>query len=171
MSKTAKLSINAYGLAVLVVIIDQAAKGWALYGLHLVPGDPVPVLPFFKLTLTSNSGVSYGLLSNGPSLTRWLLSGFSIIVAVVLAVYVRRIDKPLTAAGIGLIIGGAVGNVIDRIRLGAVVDFLDFSALHFPWIFNPADAAITVGVVLFLIELMITPDKKPAGPNRDDHAL
>jgi signal peptidase II len=57
------------------------------------------------------------------------------------------------------------------VRLGAVVDFMDFSALHFPWIFNPADSAITIGVVVFLIELVLAPDNKPAGPNRDDHAV
>ena len=166
-----RLPLLAYAIALLVVIIDQAAKAWVLHGLHLFPGAPYSVLPFFNLTLTSNSGVSYGFLRDGPSVTRWLLSGFSAIVVVVLAIYVRRAERPFTAVGIGLIMGGAVGNLIDRVRLGAVVDFMDFSALHFPWIFNPADSAITIGVVVFLIELILTPDNKPAGPNRDDHAL
>jgi signal peptidase II len=166
-----KLPLIAYAIAILAVIIDQVAKAYVLHGLHLFPGEPYAVLPFFNLTLTSNTGVSYGLLRNGPDATRWLLSAFSAIVAVVLVVYVRRVEKPLTALGVGLIIGGAVGNLIDRVRLGAVVDFMDFSALHFPWIFNPADSAITIGVIVFLIELVLTPDKKPAGPNRDDHAL
>lgn len=166
-----RLPLLASAIAVLVVIIDQAAKAWVVHGLHLFPGVPYSVLPFFNLTLTSNSGVSYGFLRDGPSITRWLLSGFSAIVVVLLAVYVRKAERPFTAVGIGLIMGGAVGNLIDRVRLGAVVDFMDFSALHFPWIFNPADSAITIGVIAFLIELVLTPENKPAGPNRDDHAL
>ena len=166
-----RLPLIAYATALLVVIIDQAAKAWVLHGLRLFPGAPYSVLPFFNLTLTSNTGVSYGFLRDGPSMTRWLLSGFSAIVVVVLAIYVRKAERPFTAVGIGLIIGGAVGNLIDRVRLGAVVDFMDFSALHFPWIFNPADSAITIGVIIFLIELILAPDKTPAGPNRNDRAL
>jgi signal peptidase II len=171
MSMKSRLPLIAYAIALLVVIIDQAAKAWVLHGLNLFPGAPYSVLPFFNLTLTSNTGVSYGFLRDGPSMTRWLLSGFSAIVVVVLALYVRKAERPFTAVGIGLIMGGAIGNLIDRVRLGAVVDFMDFSALHFPWIFNPADSAITIGVIIFLIELILAPDNKPAGPNRDDHAL
>ncbi len=167
----AKLPLLAYLIAILVVIIDQASKAFVLDHLRLTPGYPISVLSFFNLNLTSNTGVSYGFLRDGPSVTRWLLSAFSAGVALALIWWVRNVTKPLTAIGVGLIIGGAIGNLIDRVRLGAVVDFLDFSALHFPWIFNPADSAITIGVILFLVELMITPDKKPAGPNRDDHAL
>lgn len=166
-----RLPLIAYVIALVVVAIDQAAKAWVLHGLHLFPGVPYSILPFFNLTLTSNTGVSYGFLRDGPSVTRWLLSAFSAVVVVVLGFYVRKIERPFTAIGIGLIMGGAIGNLIDRVRLGAVVDFMDFSALHFPWIFNPADSAITIGVIIFLIELVLAPDKKPAGPNRDDHAL
>jgi signal peptidase II len=166
-----RLALFAYLIAVLVVILDQASKAFVLNHLHLAPGYPISILSFFNLNLTSNTGVSYGLFRDGTSVTRWLLSAFSAGVAVALIFWVRNVTKPLTAVGVGLIIGGAIGNLIDRVRLGAVVDFLDFSGLHFPWIFNAADSAITVGVIVFLIELVLTPDKKPAGPNRDDHAL
>jgi signal peptidase II len=166
-----RLPLLAYLIAVLVVILDQASKTFVLQGLHLTPGYPISVLPFFNLTLTSNTGVSYGLFRDGPSITRWLLAAFSAGVAVALIIWVRNATKLLTVLGVGLIIGGAIGNLIDRVRLGSVVDFLDFSGLHFPWIFNGADSAITVGVILFLIELVLTPDAKPAGPNRDDHAV
>lgn len=168
---TNRLALLAYVIAVSAVALDQATKLFVLNHLHLTVGYPIYVLPFFNLNLTGNTGVSYGLLRDGPSATRWVLSAFAAGVAIALIWWVRNVTKPLTAIGIGLVIGGAIGNLIDRVRLGAVVDFLDFSGLHFPWIFNGADSAITVGVIIFLIELVLTPDKKPAGPNRDDHAV
>jgi signal peptidase II len=154
-----RLAILAYATALIVVVIDQAAKAWI--SRHFAPGATEQILPFVGLTLISNTGVSYGLFSGGASLTRWLLAAFSGGVAIGLAVWIRNAARPLSALGVGLIIGGAVGNLIDRVRLGAVVDFIDARALHFPWIFNPADAAISVGVALFLLELLIFPDKKP----------
>jgi signal peptidase II len=153
---TSRLPLLAYLIAALVVILDQGSKLFVLQHLHLTPGYPISVLSFFNLNLTSNTGVSYGLFRDGPSITRWLLAAFSAGVAVALIIWVRNATKLLTVLGVGLIIGGAIGTLID---------------LHFPWIFNGADSAITVGVILFLIELVLTPDAKPAGPNRDDHAV
>ena len=78
---------------------------------------------------------------------------FALVVVAALAVWARRVDRPLLAAALGLVIGGAIGNnLIDRVRFGAVADFLDFTGLHFPWVFNVADSAITVGVVLLLLD-------------------
>ena len=93
---------------------------------------------------------------------RWVLAVFSLAVSIGLAVWVRKVARPLTAIAIGLIIGGALGNLIDRVRFGWVVDFLDFSGLHFPWVFNVADSGITVGVALLLAETLLTPDKPKA---------
>ncbi|HEX2559014.1 signal peptidase II, partial [Phenylobacterium sp.] len=87
--------------------------------------------------------------------TRWALTLFGFGVAAALAVWVRKADKPLTAAALGCIIGGAVGNAIDRIRYGHVADFIDVSRLHFPWVFNIADAAINIGVGLLILELAL----------------
>lgn len=92
-------------------------------------------------------------------LARWLLAAFSAAVAVGLIVWARRIGRPLLSVAIGLIIGGAVGNLIDRVRWGAVADFLNFSGLHFPWVFNVADSAITVGVALLLLDSLRTAPK------------
>jgi signal peptidase II len=153
-----KLPFIAYGLAVLVIVLDQASKAWILSVLR--PGDSLPVLPFLHFSLTHNSGVSYGLFNNFGSAGRWLLSLFALIVAGTLAYWVWKAEKRLSALGVGLIIGGALGNLIDRVRMGAVVDFVDFGKL-FPWIFNVADSAISVGVVLFLLEMVLTSDKKP----------
>ena len=88
--------------------------------------------------------------------------GLSTAVAVALAVWVRKADRPLLASAIGLIIGGAVGNLIDRIRYGYVVDFIDASGLYFPWVFNVADAAINVGVALLLLDIFVAGDKEKA---------
>jgi signal peptidase II len=147
------LGCYAYGLALLVVVLDQLSKAWVLGGLQLAERGQIPVLPFFRLTMVMNRGVSFGLLSADSPAGRWLLVGGALVVALILIVWVRRADRPLLATALGLIIGGALGNnLIDRARLGRVVDFLDFSGLYFPWVFNIADSAITVGVVLLLID-------------------
>jgi signal peptidase II len=156
-----RLPLIAYALAVAIIVIDQITKAWVLNGLQLQLGRPLEVLPFFNLTLVFNRGVSFGLFQSpeGQEAIRWTLAVFSLVVAVALIVWVRKVIKPLTAVAIGMIIGGALGNLIDRVRFGAVVDFLDFSGLHFPWVFNVADSGITIGVALLLAETLLTPDK------------
>ena len=144
-------------LAAVVVIVDQTVKWWILSGLNLpLIGTQKLVGPFY-LTMVWNSGVSFGFLQAQHDLVRWLLAAFSVGVAVLLGVWVRKADRPLFALAVGLVMGGAIGNVIDRIRLGAVADFIDVRALTvglFPWIFNVADAAISVGVFLLLIDML-----------------
>jgi signal peptidase II len=117
------------------------------------------------LTLVHNQGMSFGLL-RGSEWSRWLLSLFSAAVVVGLAVWARKAARPLMAAGLGLIIGGAFGNnLIDRIRFGYVVDFIDVSRLYFPWVFNVADSAITVGVGLLLLDSFLTGESKLSHPD------
>jgi len=159
----------AYLLAVLIIIADQTSKLFMLDKVFpaACPGfQPEPlrqalcsveVAPIFNLTLVWNRGVSFGLFRSpdGQELIRWLLAIFSGVVALALIVWVRKARRLWGAAGVGLIIGGALGNLVDRVRFGAVVDFLDFSGLYFPWVFNIADSAITVGVAVLLIETMI----------------
>jgi signal peptidase II len=151
-----RLGVFAYLLAVLVVLIDQLSKAWVLGALNLPERGQIPVLPFFRLTMVMNRGVSFGLLRADNPTGRWLLVGAALAVVVVLIAWVRKTDRPLFAVALGLVIGGALGNnLIDRARIGQVVDFLDFSGLYFPWVFNIADSAITIGVILLLLDSVL----------------
>jgi signal peptidase II len=152
----------AYGLAIIVIVADQAAKAWILGGLRLLPGLSLAVWGPLRLTLVENRGVSFGLFQGDASWTRWALAGFSLAVAAALAVWARRAERPLTGFCVGLITGGAVGNLIDRVRTGSVVDFVDVQQLYFPWVFNVADSAITVGIVLLLAENLFSQRGAPA---------
>lgn len=147
-----RASLIAYGLAVLTIALDQLSKWWVLYVFDLPVKGSVQVGGPFSLTMVWNKGVSFGMLRAEQDLTRWALVVFSLVVAAFLAVWARKIEKPLLAIAVGLVMGGAVGNAIDRARFGAVADFLDFKALYFPWVFNVADSAITVGVILLLLD-------------------
>jgi signal peptidase II len=163
------LGLYAYVLAAAVVVVDQLSKWWVVDGLHLHERGQIPVLSFFRLTDVGNIGVSYGLLRAETDLQRWLLIAAAALVVGVLAVWVRRADRLLFATALGFVIGGAVGNnLIDRPRLHQVVDFLDFSGLGFPWVFNVADSAISVGVVLLLLDSVFGP--KPAREKRAESA-
>ena len=143
---------TAYGLALSIIVLDQLTKHWILFVYDLPARISEQVAGPFFLTMVWNQGVSFGLLRADDDLGRWLLVAFSVLVAIALAVWARRADRTMMALALGLVIGGAIGNAIDRARFGAVADFLDFSRLYFPWVFNIADAAISVGVVLLLID-------------------
>lgn len=160
MSLVTRVGAFALALAAGVAALDQEAKAWIL-SLGLVPGEPHPVWGPLRLTLVENRGVSFGLFQSEASWTRWALAAFSLGVAVALAIWVRRAHRLYTGLALGLIIGGALGNFLDRVRDGQVVDFVDVTALRFPWVFNVADSAITIGVVLLLAEGLI-PSRKPA---------
>jgi signal peptidase II len=100
-----------------------------------------------------NRSMSFGLLRGNEDLLRWGLTAFSLGVAGLLAAWTRKAERPFMGLGLGLVIGGAVGNAIDRVRFGAVVDFIDVTRLgFFPWVFNVADSAITVGVICLLLD-------------------
>lgn len=155
MKGVTKLGVAAYLLAVAVILLDQASKHWILDVFDLPLRTSVPVAGPFHLTMVWNRGVSFGLLRADVDLTRWLLAAFSIIVSIVIAYWVRNARRPLSAVALGLVMGGAIGNVVDRIRFGAVADFLDFSRLYFPWVFNVADSAITVGIIVLLLDMLL----------------
>lgn len=148
--KIPRIAYAAFGLALLIVIIDQLTKAWVISGIDLREVGQVLVLPpIFNLTWVENRGVSFGLFGDGSA--RWYLSVFSILVAGALAWWALKADRRLLITAIGLVMGGAIGNVIDRVRFGFVVDFLDFSGTgFFPWVFNIADSAISIGVVLLI---------------------
>ena len=146
-----RLAAVSYGLAAVVIVLDQISKYWILEIFRLPAKGTVEVLPFFSLSMVWNRGVSFGLLQ-AEGLVRWGLATFSLIVAIALAVWARKVQRPLLSVALGLVIGGAIGNLIDRVRFGAVADFLDFSRLYFPWVFNVADSAITIGVILLILD-------------------
>lgn len=149
----------AYAVAAVVVILDQLSKFWVTRILDLDYRPPIEVTGFFRLSMVHNQGVSFGLFKSHADTMRWVLVGFSVLVVVILVGWARKVERKLTAVALGLIIGGAIGNNwIDRVRFGWVVDFLDFSGLHFPWVFNIADSAISVGVALLLIDSVLRPD-------------
>jgi signal peptidase II len=150
----------AYALAAAWVVLDQLSKWWIVDVFHLPIRTPVVVTPFFSLSMVWNRGVSFGLLRADLDLGRWGLVAFALAVAIALGIWVRKAEHALLALALGLIIGGAVGNLIDRARVGAVVDFLDFTGLHFPWVFNVADCGVTVGVALVLLDSLVE-RKKP----------
>lgn len=159
--KITRLAWAAYGFALIIIVLDQLSKAWILQGLSLREVGRVAVLPpVFNLSYVENTGVSFGLFGGGSA--RWLLSVFSVVVAAALGWWATQADRRLLISAIGLVIGGAVGNAIDRIRFGYVVDFLDFSGTGvFPWVFNVADSAITVGVMLLILDSILS-ERRPA---------
>jgi signal peptidase II len=153
-----KWGFVAYAIAILTLILDQLSKVWILDVLDLPDKFTVPVLPpILRLTMVWNPGVSFGLLRAGGEVGRLLLAAFAAIVVAALAFWARNVGRPMTALGLGLVMGGAVGNnLVDRLRLGRVADFIDVSGLgFFPWVFNVADSAISIGVVLLILDSVL----------------
>lgn len=144
------MSARALGLlvAVLVFVADQATKLWILHGLVVSVGDVIPVTPFLNLVLVWNRGISYGLMQQEADLGRWGLVGLTVAAVVLLCVWLARTHGRLAAVAVGLVLGGAAGNLVDRVAYGAVVDFVHLHAGDVSWyVFNIADAAIVAGVI------------------------
>ncbi len=137
----------------LVTVLDQLCK-WAMLEIVMEPPRIIPVTSFFNLVLVWNRGVSFGFLGGASSQwIPWLLTVLALAIIATLGWWLRRAANRLMVLALGLVMGGALGNVIDRLRFGAVMDFLDFHAagLHWP-AFNVADSAITVGATLILYD-------------------
>lgn len=148
------------GLAAAVTILDQISKWWIL-GTVMQPPRVIPVTPFFNLVLGWNRGISFGFLDSGGWLSAWFLPLAAVVISAVLAVWLYRVRQLRAAVGIGLIIGGAMGNLVDRLQFGAVADFLDFYAWGFHWpAFNLADSAITAGAVVLILDSLFEKEKK-----------
>jgi signal peptidase II len=150
-----------------VLALDQLSKYWVVNILRLPEIGKIEVSSPFDLTMVWNYGVSFGALTADSAWERWALVGLSGIIASIFAVWLTRAQRRQTILALSLVIGGAVGNMIDRIRFGAVADFLDFSALHFPWVFNIADSAITLGAILLAVDMVINPDQPPQSRPKD----
>nr|WP_314438341.1 signal peptidase II [uncultured Brevundimonas sp.] len=162
--KIPRIALAAYGMAVVVVLLDQISKAWIISGLQLQEIGRVPVIrPILNFSWVENTGVSFGLFSGGEA--RWGLSIFSIIVSIALGWWALKSQRRLLISAIGLVMGGAIGNAIDRVRFGYVVDFIDFSGTGvFPWVFNVADSAITIGVVLLILDTLLAERAAKVGP-------
>ena len=143
---------------------DQIFKYFLLYEFDFInmrPFDRIEVLPFFDLVMVWNRGISYGLLQADSLLFARLLTLFQLAAVTLLTWWLLRAERKFLGLGLGLVIGGALGNVIDRIRFGAVADFFHFHAGNFSfYVFNIADAAITLGVVVLLADAFLRPDQK-----------
>ncbi|GJL92890.1 signal peptidase II [Hyphococcus sp.] len=162
-----KLFWRGLGLAALIVLLDQASKYWIVHGIELPRLNKIEISAIFDLSYVENRGASFGMLHG----MRWVLSLISIGVALGLGVWLGKLKRPVAAFGVAFVIGGALGNLYDRLAYGYVVDFLDFSAVPFPnfariegfpfievfiggfiWVFNVADAAINVGIAFLLLD-------------------
>lgn len=148
-------------LAAVVVVLDQLTKAWIIdlmrpLGVWETPFHSptrIEVLPFFDLVMAWNRGVSFGIFNNGGPWNAVLLSLLSVAICIALVVWMRKAESLLVSLALGGIVGGALGNVIDRARFGAVADFLDVHVMGYHWpAFNLADSAITVGAVLLVLD-------------------
>lgn len=140
-----------------VIILDQATKWWVVT-IFMNPPRVVDVWPFFNVVMVWNRGVTFGFLDDTPFWGQWAFVGLSLAIVAVLLFWLRRVEARWRAAAIGLIIGGALGNVIDRVNYGAVADFLDFHVTGYHWpAFNIADSAITLGVAIMFFDALFKP--------------
>jgi signal peptidase II len=163
-----KLSAFGLAIALITVVIDQASKLWLLDIFDLGGRAPVALAPFLDLVVTWNAGISYGLFQQRAAFGLWALLAFKVVAVVLLWAWLARASSRLTAAALGLIIGGALGNAIDRLHWPGVMDFVLFHieapGWSFRWyVFNLADVAIVAGVVGLLYESLWggAPQKRP----------
>ena len=154
-------------VAATALMADQLSKNFVLYGLNfraLGPQARMDVLPFFDLVMVWNRGISYGLFQVGSLAGTIFLIALSLVAVALLSWWLMKAERPILALGLGLVIGGALGNVIDRVIYGAVADFFHFYAFGYDWyVFNVADAAITVGVIVLLLDAFVSPESKSVG--------
>ncbi|HSH63340.1 signal peptidase II [Methyloceanibacter sp.] len=161
------LSPLGLSVAAVTALADQAHKAWMLYVYDIAARGIVRIASFFDLVLVWNRGISYGLFPQESALGRLGLILFAFGASAGLAAWLARVDTKLTAVSIGLIIGGAIGNAIDRILYGAVADFFSLHAFGFQWyVFNIADAAIVAGVVGLLYDSLVRGHKKAGNPSK-----
>ena len=149
-----------YGLASLVVVLDQFSK-WIVLN-HIEFGQTIYVAPFWNWVLTYNPGAAFSFLADQPGWQRWFFTALALAVSGWIALELRKHpEQKLLSLALALVMGGALGNVIDRVRFGAVVDFIQWHAAGWYWpAFNVADSAITVGAILLAFSTLTATDKK-----------
>jgi signal peptidase II len=152
--------------ALVTLALDQASKLYLLFGYELPLKEPVVLAPFLELIVVWNRGISYGLFQQDSELGRWALFAVMIAAAVGLSVWMARATSRLLATSLGLIVGGAIGNAIDRVAYGAVFDFVHFHVGSFSWyVFNVADAAIVAGVVGLVYDSLVLDKRRERQAN------
>lgn len=142
-------------LSFIIVIADQLSKHWA--GAELLPYKPYAIIPMLNFTLAYNTGAAFSFLNGAGDWHRWFFAGFSCVMSVGLAIWLYRssVNDRLLVAGISLVLGGAVGNLIDRIGYGYVIDFIDvYYKYHHFATFNLADSAICIGAFCFILDMI-----------------
>ncbi|MCB9988392.1 MAG: signal peptidase II [Rhodospirillales bacterium] len=155
--------------ALVILIADQVSK-WVVLA-SSIPQKPIEILPVFNLVLVWNKGISFGMFTNHGDMGPYILSALSLVIAAGFSIWLFRTHSRFLALAIGLVIGGAVGNVIDRLRFGAVVDFLDFhiGTWHYP-AFNVADSAIVIGIAFIVFDgLFCEPKRRDSRTNEQDN--
>jgi signal peptidase II len=157
-----RLSPLGLGIAIFAVALDQLHKYWMLAVYEIQNKGRVPITPFLDLVYVKNTGISYGLLLQETRQGQWLLAGFAGLAVIAMACWLARgVSTGLVAASLGLVMGGAASNAIDRVALGGVADFFSLHALGFYWyVFNLADIAIVAGVIGLLYDSFV--------PSRND---
>jgi len=153
-----------YALAGLIIILDQISK-WVVLS-HVQLGEVIYVAPFWNWVLTFNPGAAFSFLADQPGWQRWFFTVLALAVSVWIALEIRKHPgQKLLSLALALVMGGALGNVIDRVRFGAVVDFIQWHAAGYFWpAFNVADSAITGGAVLLIIASLFATEKKEDSP-------
>ena len=159
-------------LAAFAFLLDQVSKWIVITPLSLEAKRVIDILPIFRLTWAENTGISLSLFAGGGETMRWILVGVTAAVALAVAIWMTREKAKGDVIALAMILGGALGNIVDRIRFGYVVDFAD---LHFgdfrPFlIFNVADACITIGVLLLVARALLLSEKAPAAEQSKDQA-
>jgi len=162
-----RLQPREFGLivAALALALDQGSKLFMLYGLgfrHMLPGDHIPVLPFFNLVMVWNPGISYGLFPASGPVSTGILVAVSLAAVAGLTWWLWGSTSRALTTGFGLVIGGALGNLIDRLLYGKVADFFHFHGFGYDWyVFNIADVAVTLGAVAIIYDVL-KPEHPPA---------
>lgn len=150
---------HALALAAVIIALDQLTKWWVLTG-PMNPPTVIQVTPFANLVLVWNRGVSFGMFNTGSASGPWILAGVAIAVSIFLVIWLFRQDGRVFSLAVGGILGGAIGNVIDRFVHGAVADFVDLHAFGYHWpAFNLADSAITLGAAALILDSLFQRDK------------
>ncbi|MDD2883850.1 MAG: signal peptidase II [Dechloromonas sp.] len=152
--------VHWYALAGLIIFLDQFSK-WLALG-RIAPGEVIYVAPFWNWVLTFNPGAAFSFLADQPGWQRWFFTGLALAISGWIALEIRKHPEPKAMAlALTLVMGGALGNVIDRVRFGAVVDFIQWHAAGWYWpAFNVADSAITVGAVVLVFASLTVKESK-----------
>lgn len=152
---------KGYAVAAAIFVVDQLVKLWIIAGIGLQAKGSINLLPILSLTWVENRGVSMGLLQADGAKERWILTGVTALIAAGVAWWMRKETNRVDILALALVLGGALGNIVDRVRFGYVVDFVHVHVGSWSfYVFNVADAAITIGVAILLLRAFF--ERKPA---------